>query len=97
MTKEKNKKIIIEGVTHEGTTFKPSNWAERMSGQLSTLKKRKIRYSPMLQPSIKDGNKCVVLDPKLKDTNPQLYQSILDFANNNNLKICKDEDIDQQD
>jgi len=97
MTKDKNKKIIIEGVTEEGATFHPSNWAERMSGQLSTLKKRKIRYSPMLQPSIKDGNKCVVLDPKLKETNPKLYQSILDFANDNNLKICKDEDSDQED
>ncbi len=96
MTKEKNKKIIIEGVTKEGQTFQPSNWAERMSGQLSTLRKRKIRYSPMLQPSIKDGHKCVVLDPKLKQSNPNLYQSILEFANNNNLKICKDDDSEQE-
>ena len=92
MTKEENKKIIIEGVTNEGAPFRPSNWAERMSGQLSTFKKHKIRYSPMLQPSIKDGNKCVVLDPKLKKSNPKLYQSILDFAQKNNLKICKNDD-----
>ena len=96
MTKEINKKIIIEGVTTDGDTFHPSNWAERMSGQLSTLRKRKIQYSPMLQPSIKDGHKCVVLDPKLKQSNPKLYQSILNFANNNNLKICKDDDSEQE-
>lgn len=87
MTK-KQKKIIIEGVTKSGETFRPSDWAERMSGRLSTFRKRRIHYSPLLQPTMKDGHKCVVLDPKLKESNPSLYQSILDFAKNNNLKIC---------
>ena len=86
------KKIIIEGVTEDGQTFRPRDWAERMSGKLSTFKKRKIKYSPLLQPSMKDGHKCVVLDPKLKTSNPKLYQSILQFAQKNNLQICKDEE-----
>jgi hypothetical protein len=84
-------KIIIQGVTNEGETFRPSDWAERMSGQLSTMKKRRIRYSPLLQPTVLDGHKCVVLDPKLKASNPTLYNSILEFAKNNNLQICKDD------
>ena len=41
---------------------------------------------------MKDGHKCVVLDPKLKQSNLALYQSILEFAKNNKLKICKEED-----
>lgn len=86
---DKTKKIIIEGVTESGETFRPSDWAERMSGQLSTFHKRRIHYSPMLQPSVKNGNKCVLLDPQLKETNPELYQSILDFAKKNHLKICE--------
>lgn len=94
MSKKKSK-IIIRGVTDTGNQFRPSDWAERMSGQLSTFKKRKIQYSPLLQPSVRDGNKCVVLDPKLKVSNPDLYQSILDFANNNNLVICKEDDHDE--
>ena len=85
---DKSKKIVIEGVTDTGETFRPSDWAERMSGQLSTFRKRRIHYSPLLQPSVKDGNKCVLLDPQLKDSNPELYQSILDFAKKNHLKIC---------
>lgn len=88
---EKPSKIIIEGVTDAGETFRPSDWAERMSGQLSTFKKRRIHYSPLLQPSIKDGRKCVLLDPKLKESNPVLYQSILEFAHKNKLKICGEE------
>jgi hypothetical protein len=89
---KKDKKIIIEGITDSGETFRPSDWAERMSGKLSTFRKRRIHYSPLLQPSTKDGHKCVVLDPNLKISNPELYQSILDFAKNNQLKICQDDD-----
>lgn len=97
MTEDKKpKKIIIEGVTEEGKTFRPSDWAERVSGQLSTFKNHRIYYSPMLRPSYNKGNRCVVLDPALKDTNPELYKHILDFAIANKLKICGEEDGDEQ-
>lgn len=84
--------IIIEGVTESGEQFRPSNWAERMSGSLSTFRHRRIVYSPMLQPVYKDGYNCVALDPTLKETNPELYQSILDFAQQNHLRICGQEE-----
>lgn len=92
MTKSKKPKIIIEGVTESGETFRPSDWAERVSGNLSTFKNHRVFYSPLLQPSFKDGNRCVVLDPALKDSNPKLYQHILDFAKANKLKICGEEE-----
>ena len=87
---KKNQKIIIEGITEGGEKFRPSDWAERMSGQLSTFRKHRIQYSPLLQPTMKGGHQCVMLDPLLKQTNPELYYSILEFAKNNNLKICKE-------
>ncbi len=85
------KRIIIEGVTETGETFRPTDWAERMSGGLSTFRKRRIHYSPMLQPSMKGGHKCVILDPHLQETNPELFNSIMKFAKENKLRIC-DED-----
>lgn len=89
---DKKKTIVIKGVTPEGEAFRPSDWAERMSGALASFKKSRIYYSPLLQPSINhDGYKCVLLDPKLKESSPHMYQSILDFAKANNLNIC-DED-----
>ena len=97
MTDKKSKKIIIEGVTEEGEKFRPSDWAERMSGGLSTFRKRRIHYSPLLQPSTHEGYKCVVLDPKLKETNPNLYESILEFARTNHLKICNEDEHDLDD
>ncbi|WP_419420217.1 DUF3579 domain-containing protein [Legionella sp. D16C41] len=83
------KKIVIEGVTEQGKTFRPSDWAERMSGTMAVFKNNRLYYSPLLQPSINtQGYKCVLLDPKLKETSPDVYQAIMEFAKKNNLKIC---------
>ncbi len=88
-TKEKN--VVIEGITEEGKAFRPSDWAERVSGNLATFKDCRLHYSPLLQPSVTDeGNKCVILDPILKETNPDLYESLLEFARVNHLKICRE-------
>ena len=93
MSESDSKKIIIEGVTTQGNTFRPSDWAERMSGTMASFKNSRIHYSPLLQPSVNhEGYKCVLLDPKLKESSPQVYQSILDFAKANNLKICGEDD-----
>ena len=93
MTDRKNKKIVIEGITEQGLPFRPSDWAERMSGTMASFKNSRILYSPLLQPSVNhDGYKCVILDPKLKETSPQVYQSILDFAKANHLKICGEDE-----
>lgn len=95
MSNSKSKKIVIEGVTKQGKPFRPSDWAERMSGTLASFKNRRIHYSPLLQPSINtEGYKCVLLDPKLKESSPQVYQAIIDFARANNLKICGEQEED---
>lgn len=98
MTKKTPQKIIIEGKTKEGKQFRPSDWAERMSGSMATFLKNRIHYSPLLQPTVNtEGYKCVVLDPALKETNPELYESILEFARINNLTICKEEEPSDSD
>lgn len=89
MAKSESKTIVIEGVTEQGKAFRPSDWAERMSGTMASFKNSRIHYSPLLQPSVNhEGYKCVLLDPKLKESSPQVYQAILEFARANNLKIC---------
>ncbi|MFA5959944.1 MAG: DUF3579 domain-containing protein [Tatlockia sp.] len=92
---DSKKKIIIEGITPQGKHFRPSDWAERMSGSLASFKNSRIHYSPLLQPSVnREGYKCVLLDPKLKESSPQVYQSILEFAKANHLNICGEDDLD---
>ena len=89
----KDKKIVIEGITPQGKAFRPSDWAERMSGSMATFKDRRIQYSPLLQPSVNhEGFKCVMLDPNLKESSPEISNSILAFAKANNLNICGEDD-----
>jgi len=91
------KKIIIEGVTEEGQQFRPGDWAERMSGSLCTFRNRRILYSPLLQPTVRGGNKCVILDPSLKESNPTLYASIMEFVKTNKLKMEESDEPDKDD
>lgn len=85
-----DKKILIQGITESGEKFRPSDWAERMSGSLCTFKNRRITYSPLLQPTVKDGMSCVLLDPELKDSNPTLYESIMEFVEENQLRVSNE-------
>ncbi len=89
------KKIIIEGITKSGQKFRPSDWAERMSGALSTFgRDHRIHYSPLLHPTTINGIKCIIIDPQLEETAPETYRYIMNWAANNELKISKtDEDM----
>jgi len=85
-------KIIIEGVTTDGRRFRPSDWAERMSGALCTFGRgRRIQYSPLMQPMAREGVKCIVLDPALKQSNPELFNYIMNFARSNHLNILRED------
>jgi hypothetical protein len=88
-------KIVIEGITEKGEKFRPSDWAERVSGHLLTVKNHRMYYSPLLKPSVQpSGHKCLVLDHTLKSSNPELYKHIIDFASTNNLKMCEDDNYE---
>jgi len=86
------KKIIIEGVTESGRTFRPSDWAERMSGALSTFgRDHRIHYSPLLQPTIINGIRCVIVDPDMEGQYPEIFAYIMSWAHNNHLKVSEEE------
>ncbi len=87
MGRIKRPKIVIEGVTLEGKTFRPSDWAERVSGVLSTFKNQRIYYSPLLKPTYLRGHRSVIVDMGLKESHPELYEHIIDFAHANRLLI----------
>ena len=98
MSKPKNHKIVIEGITKNGEKFRPSDWAERMSGSMSHLRGHRVQYDPRLMPMTNaDGNKCMLLDSALQDSNPALYDSILKFAKKNKLRICDQNNTNDED
>lgn len=90
MSKPAVKSIIIEGVTEDGRKFRPSDWAERMSGMLSTFGgDHRIHYSPQLRPISLEGVKCIAMDPELEQSNPIVFTQVMDFAKRNNLNVVE--------
>ena len=87
MTDNLENKILIEGITPNGQPFRPSDWAERMSGNLSTFKKQRIHYSPLLYPTRQADCSCLLIDLSLEETNPELFKQIMDFAHINQLRV----------
>ena len=80
--------IVIQGVTKSGHPFRPGDWAERLCGMMSVFgADRHLSYSPYLRPIIVAGVRCVVVDVKLEDMDPVAFRFLLDFAQDNELKL----------
>ena len=72
---EKTVEIIIEGITHEGKPFRPSDWVDRMCSTFATFgENRKLRYSPYLRPEMVNGVRCLAVDMQLKNINRSDFQ-----------------------
>jgi hypothetical protein len=81
--------ILIEGITQDGQIFRPSDWAERSCGSLSTFEGNRVIYSPLLRPITYQGHRCVLADPRLALVYPDLYQDLMRFAQNNGLVVSQ--------
>jgi Protein of unknown function (DUF3579) len=83
-----HKEIIIQGLTRAGKQFRPSDWVDRMCSTFATFgDDKKLRYSPYLKPEVKNGVRCLAVDLKLKVSNPEGYEQLMQFAEENQLSI----------
>ena len=83
-----NTPYIIVGLTSEGKRFRPSDWAERLWGVLSAFgAEKKMAYSPYVTPGHSEGEKAVFVDRKLYTLEPMAYRFVVNFAQDNNLKL----------
>lgn len=80
--------ILIVGQTSSGRAFRPSDWAERLSGVMSTFgSDHRMSYSPYVRPTTVNGVKCVVVDKKLQDAEPRAFSFLMSFARENDLQV----------
>lgn len=80
--------IIIEGLTRAGKPFRPSDWVDRMCSTYASFgPDRKLRYSPYLKPRVVNGVRCLAVDLKLKDVNPEGFNQLMHFADENQLNV----------
>lgn len=90
MSQDDFKRLILKGITPDGSKFRPSDWAERLCGNLCTFRNRRMYYSPLLRPAVIDGIKCVIIDGRLKEEHANLLDDVINFAKNNKLRTEKE-------
>ena len=83
-------RLILKGITSSGSKFRPSDWAERLCGNLCTFRNRRMYYSPLLRPAVIGGIKCVIVDAKLHAQHPAILEDVVHFAHKNDLVTEKE-------
>ena len=88
------REFFIMGVTRDGKSFRPSDWAERLCGVLACFRPEgsggrnaHLKYSPFVRPSVLNGVKSVVVDEALRKLEPLAYHFVMDFARDNDLQV----------
>ena len=87
----KTTEIFVQGLTRDGKPFRPSDWVDRMCSSFATFgENRKLRYSPYLRPEVLNGVRCLAVDMQLKDVNPEGFEQVMQFADENQLNILNE-------
>lgn len=86
---QKIESFVIIGVTREGKTFRPSDWADRLCGIMSAFgADHRMMYSPYVRPGCTlKGQKTVMVAARLYDIEPLAYKFMINFANDNHLQM----------
>ena len=83
-------KLVVRSVNEEGRRFRPSDWIERISTTMATFgDDHRLNYSDAVRPRMVEGEKCLVIDPSLKETNPTGFEYIMSFVNANQLQMSE--------
>ncbi|MBC7941598.1 MAG: DUF3579 domain-containing protein [Chitinophagaceae bacterium] len=96
MSPEKPRQLFIQGLTLDGNTFRPSDWAERLAGAMSSFRPgggaggiaAYIGYSPYCVPQVIAGIKCVIVNEALRDIEPMAWDFVMNFARDNQLRVA---------
>ena len=89
------KEVFIQGITHDGKTFRPSDWADRLCGVMSPFRPggsqpgSHLTYSPWCVPTIVNGVKCVVVNAELREVEPMAWDFAINFARDNDLQLVE--------
>jgi hypothetical protein len=97
MSAHQKRQVFIQGVTLSGQTFRPSDWAERLAGAMSCFRPEGavggigayIGYSPYCVPRVINSIKCVIVDERLRDTEPRAWDFVMHFARDNQLQVSE--------
>lgn len=87
----KPERLIIQGVTVRGQSFRPRDWAERLCACVATMGPgRRQQFSPYVYISFLPGVKSLVVERGLWENSPRNYDFLVSFARDNNLKVIEE-------
>lgn len=90
------REFFIHGITKDGRTFRPSDWAERLAGAMSCFRPGAagkagigafIGYSPYCVPTTVGNVKAVIVNEALRDIEPMAWDFVVNFARDNDLQM----------
>jgi hypothetical protein len=85
--------LVIKGITRDAQQFRPSDWSDRLCGVMSAFgADEQLRYSPLVQPALREGVRCVIVKKELAALEPRLFKFFLSFAVENELQVTFDAD-----
>ena len=94
MSSTQPRQVFIQGITQGGKPFRPSDWAERLAGAMSSFRPGGgaggigsfIGYSPYCEPRLIDGVKGVIVNEALREIEPMAWDFVMNFARDNDLR-----------
>jgi hypothetical protein len=85
--------VVILGVSRSGQVFRPSDWAERLAGVISSIRPTPAEpgdhfsYSPWCVPNTFNGQKCVVIHTDIRAAHVMAWDFLMGFAKDNDLQV----------
>jgi len=95
MVSSSAKEVFIQGITSSGKAFRPSDWAERLAGVMSSFRPggaqpgSHLSYSPWCVPTTVGGIKVVIVNRELRDYEPMAWDFCINFAKDNDLQVAE--------
>lgn len=90
-----HKQFLIQGITSKGKIFRPSDWIDRLCGVMAPFRPKddygdpRYTHSPFVRPEMINGDKCVIVDDRLREIDPRALDFVLGFAKDNDLTLSE--------
>jgi hypothetical protein len=90
MSAKQQCKFVVQGITESGSKFRPSDWIDRIASLDAEYgPQHRLVYSDYLHPEVFQGERSLIIDTRLEETNPGLLDYVMDFARMNQLRTMQ--------
>lgn len=88
---EGTERVVIMGVTNGGRRFRPSDWAQRITTAVGSAgPDRRVRFHPRVRMATREGVNCVLVDKRLEEEDPMMFEFLMNFARSNDLQTSEE-------